>query len=166
MTQRAIPSSLPPPVPSPPESDVVLSTRHRGPSVLTSRERRIALALAEAAMPAAGGLPGGGDETIVRFERLLSSLGSTFAGAARAGLWAAELWSIPRFGRPAPLCEEIRKHRSRFGAVSVEPIGGDEFSCCALKPVAIGNRLIRRRNPRKHRHGPDAHPCDRIRQQR
>jgi choline dehydrogenase-like flavoprotein len=67
--------------------------------VFSANERRIARALAEAAMPRIGALPGGGDDTVLRYERLISSLGDTVVRAARAGLWAAEAWPLTRFGR-------------------------------------------------------------------
>ncbi|HEX7602771.1 MAG TPA: GMC family oxidoreductase [Polyangiaceae bacterium] len=69
--------------------------------VLSSRERRIALALAEAVMPGASGGLGGGDEaTVDRFEHLIVSLGPEVVGAARASLWAAEVWTVRHGGGP------------------------------------------------------------------
>ncbi len=72
--------------------------------VLTDTERKIALALAEAALPAVSpgagrAMPAGGEATVVRLEALLVKLGESATRAARAGLWAAELWSVPRHGR-------------------------------------------------------------------
>jgi len=67
---------------------------------LSAHERRIALALAEASLPRVGALPGGGEATVVRYERLLGTLGQSFGRAVRAGLWAAEAWPVSRFGRP------------------------------------------------------------------
>lgn len=78
--------------------------------VLSSHERRIARALAEGAMPSIGALPGGGEATVDRFERLLGTLGDRFASAARAGLWTAEAWPVPRFGRTLTmLSPEVRE---------------------------------------------------------
>lgn len=68
--------------------------------VLSPAERRIARALAEAAMPPAGSLPGADEATIDRFDRLLAHLGPSAARAARAGLWTAEAWPVTRFGAP------------------------------------------------------------------
>jgi choline dehydrogenase-like flavoprotein len=67
--------------------------------VLSRAERRVALALAEAALPGIGGrMPGGGEATVARLDALLVKLGEPATRAARAGLWAAELWSLPRHG--------------------------------------------------------------------
>ncbi len=67
--------------------------------VLAGHERRIALALAEAALPA-GALPGAGPETLARFDRILDGLGPTIARALGAGLWAFEGRAVARRGRP------------------------------------------------------------------
>jgi glycine/D-amino acid oxidase-like deaminating enzyme len=67
---------------------------------LSTRERRIAAALAEAVMPPGAGLPGGGPETVDRLERFALASGLEFFKALRAGLWAAEGWTVPRYGRP------------------------------------------------------------------
>ncbi len=68
---------------------------------LSSSERRIALALAEAAMPGlpGGRLPGGGEDTVARFEELLVTLGRGASRTVRAGLWAAEMWTVRRRGK-------------------------------------------------------------------
>lgn len=67
--------------------------------VLSLAERRIALALAEAALPGVQGrMPGGSEATVARLDALLVKLGEPAARAARAGLWGAELWSLPRHG--------------------------------------------------------------------
>jgi choline dehydrogenase-like flavoprotein len=87
------------PVEDAPDSHVGRRPRH----VLSAHERRIARALAEASMPSRGTLPGGGEESIDRLERLLGSLGDDIVRIARAGLWAAEAWPMTRFGRPLSL---------------------------------------------------------------
>ena len=79
---------------------------------LSAHERRIALALAEAALPRVGALPGGGPETIVRYERLLGTLGRDFGRAVRAGLWAAEAWPVSRLGRPLTLLSREARERA------------------------------------------------------
>jgi choline dehydrogenase-like flavoprotein len=81
------------------------------PEVLTPYERRIAIALAEAAMPRTGALPGGGPDTVLRYERLLSTLDVGFARAARAGLWAAEAWPVSRLGRPLSMLPRADRER-------------------------------------------------------
>lgn len=80
--------------------------------ILTEHERRIALALAEAAMPKTGSLPGGGAETAERYERLLSTLDAGFVRAARAGLWAAEAWPVSRLGRPLSMLPRAERERA------------------------------------------------------
>lgn len=81
--------------------------------VLSARERRIALALAEASMPGrAGGLSGGNEETVQRFERLLVSLGPDAVRAAHAALWAAEVWTV-RHGGGRPLTSLSPEARER-----------------------------------------------------
>ncbi len=78
--------------------------------LLGAHERRIARALAEASMPSVGSLPGGGEATVDRLERLLATIGGSVASAARAGLWTAEAWTVPRFGRPlTKLSPEVRE---------------------------------------------------------
>ncbi|MBS2011395.1 MAG: FAD-dependent oxidoreductase [Deltaproteobacteria bacterium] len=67
---------------------------------LGEHERRIALALAEAAMPAVSSLGGANEATLARYEGLLDKLGPEFARIARGGLWAAEAWPVTRSGRP------------------------------------------------------------------
>jgi choline dehydrogenase-like flavoprotein len=79
---------------------------------LSGHERRIARVLAEAAMPRVATLPGGGEETVVRYERLLARLGESAARAARAGLWAAEVWPVSRFGRPLTLLSQDARERA------------------------------------------------------
>ena len=51
-------------------------------------------------MPPGAGLPGGGPETVDRLERFALASGLEFFKALRAGLWAAEGWTVPRYGRP------------------------------------------------------------------
>ncbi len=98
--------------PAPPAPGVSASSRAE---VLTPAERRVALALAEAALPSlaslGGRMPGGSEATVARLDALLSKLGEPAARAARAGLWAAELWSVPRHGgrlSALPLDRRIR----------------------------------------------------------
>ena len=81
-------------------------------SLLSAHERRIALALAEAALPRSGSLPGGGEATIVRYEQLLGTLGQSFTRALRGGLWAAEAWPVSRFGRPFTLLPRDERARA------------------------------------------------------
>ncbi len=67
---------------------------------LSAHERRIALALAETAMPGAGGIPGGGPATVDRFERFGRAHGARFLQAMRGALWIVEGWPVPRRGAP------------------------------------------------------------------
>lgn len=83
-----------------------------GPEVLSAHERRIARALAEAAMPATGSLPGGDDATVERFERLLVKLGEGATKTVRAGLWAAEAWPVARRGRPLTMLGQLERERA------------------------------------------------------
>ena len=80
--------------------------------VLSEREREIARAIAEAAMPGGGRLPGGGLATVRRFERLLAGMDPGFVRAARAGLWAAEGWGMTRGGRPLSKLEVGARERA------------------------------------------------------
>lgn len=109
MSNAAVPYETVAAVPKAPASGVALRDGSR--RVLSARERAIACAVAEAAMPATAGLPGGGEETVERFEALLASLGGSVTRAARAGLWAAEAWPVARFGRP--LSRLSREARAR-----------------------------------------------------
>lgn len=67
---------------------------------LSERERGIAAALAEAAMPPGRFLPGGGADTAARLSTWLEGLPGHVAAGLRAGLWAAELSTVPTRLRP------------------------------------------------------------------
>ena len=77
-------------------------TASRQPSkrALSDRETKILVALAEAAMPGGGVLEGGGEATVPRVEDFIARSGKSFGQAVRGGLWAAEMWTVPRYGRP------------------------------------------------------------------
>ncbi|MBX3128097.1 MAG: GMC family oxidoreductase [Polyangiaceae bacterium] len=76
---------------------------------LPGRARRIALALAEAALPARGGLVGGSEQSVLRLERLAERLGSDFARGLRAGLLALDASTVlTRGGRFSELPVEQR----------------------------------------------------------
>lgn len=62
----------------------------------SDQERRIALALAEAALPCTGRIPGGGPDTVDRLERFAASQGAGFFRAVRSSLWAVDAWTLPR----------------------------------------------------------------------
>lgn len=80
--------------------------------LLSAHERRIAVALAEASMPRVGSLPGGGEATVARYERLLATLGQGFVRAVRSGLWAAEAWPVSRLGRPLTMLSREERERA------------------------------------------------------
>jgi choline dehydrogenase-like flavoprotein len=103
-------SSRTPKAPAAPSSGV--SLRDASARILSPKERAIACALAAAAMPRVGSLPGGSEETVERLEHLLVSLGDAFVRAARAGLWAAEAWPITRYGRPFTRLEKGDRERA------------------------------------------------------
>ncbi len=71
-----------------------------GRRTLTARERKIVAALAEAAMPPGKFLPGGGAVDVPAVERYLSTLPAEAVAAIRAGLWAAEVRTLPSYRRP------------------------------------------------------------------
>jgi choline dehydrogenase-like flavoprotein len=79
--------------------DSTARVRARSQLRFSERERRIALALAEAALPQVGGIPGGDVDTVTRIERFATSQGSGFFQAVRASLWTVEAWTLPRRGR-------------------------------------------------------------------
>lgn len=64
---------------------------------LGERHARIALALAEAALPAGYGIPGGSAETIVRFEQMLHLLGADLSRAVRGALTLIDAASLPLY---------------------------------------------------------------------
>jgi choline dehydrogenase-like flavoprotein len=68
--------------------------------LLSDRERRLLLAIVEAAMPASGRLEGGGPKTIARFERWLSHIPPSTARGLRTGYLALEASPLPTRGRP------------------------------------------------------------------
>ncbi len=70
------------------------------PGALTNRERKILLALAEAAMPPGERLEGGSPATVARFERWLSELPPGTAKGLRAGYVTIEASTLPTKGRP------------------------------------------------------------------
>src|SRR6516162_279703 len=68
--------------------------------LLTERERRIVLAIVEAAFPAGGRLEGGGPRTIARFERWLRQIPKGTANGLRAAYVMLESSTLPTRGRP------------------------------------------------------------------
>jgi len=66
---------------------------------LSRRERRIALALAEATLPPACGLPGGGPDCVDRLERFLAQNPSAVRGFFRSALWSIESAAVVTRGR-------------------------------------------------------------------
>ncbi len=81
-------------------SESMSSSISSSSSFLSSHERKIALSLARAAMPASSSLPGADSTSIARFERLAVNLGPGMVRAMKAGLWAAEAWPVTRLGLP------------------------------------------------------------------
>ena len=70
-----------------------------GGSRLSPRQRRVALAVAEAAMPGGGLLPGGGAATVERLEHFLAGMGDDFVRAFECGLWTVESSTFATRGR-------------------------------------------------------------------
>lgn len=68
--------------------------------LLTARERRLLTALVEAAIPPGERLPGGGPETVERFERWLRGAQPATGRALRAAYFALEASTLPTRGRP------------------------------------------------------------------
>jgi len=77
-----------------------VSSSNVRPKLLSARERAIAAALSEAVMPGGHGIEGGGSITVERLERFMAGGGPLFEHGVRAGLWTAEMWTMPRYGRP------------------------------------------------------------------
>ena len=98
---HAAPASLPilgqsrPSAGAPPEAASPASASPR----LSPRSRRIALAVAEAAMPGGGILPGGDLATVERLERFLAGMGDDFQRAFEGGLWTVESSTLATRGR-------------------------------------------------------------------
>lgn len=67
---------------------------------LSPHERRIALALAEAALPPGRFLPGGGPPTVERLEKFLERGGPVYLRALQAGFWGVESAALAQTGRP------------------------------------------------------------------
>src|SRR5262245_3628123 len=67
---------------------------------LSSHERAIVVAIAEACMPANTFLEGGGQGTLERLLRFSRGMSSDFLGSLRALLWLVEGASVPFTGRP------------------------------------------------------------------
>ena len=86
--------SMPAPSASPP-----ITAAAKGGPRLSARSRRTALAVAEAAMPGGGLLPGGGAVTVERLERFLDGMGHDFLRAFEGGLWTVEGSTIATRGR-------------------------------------------------------------------
>src|ERR1700678_4694065 len=68
--------------------------------LLSEHERTVLLAVAEAAMPASGGLEGGSPATIARFEHWLGQLSPNARRGLGAGFLALEASPLPTRGRP------------------------------------------------------------------
>ena len=75
---------------------------------LPERERRIAAALAAAAIPAGSFLEGGGASTVRRLEQWLDGASDFQMRTIKALLWAGELASVPSTGRPFSLLPRER----------------------------------------------------------
>ncbi|MEP7119683.1 MAG: GMC family oxidoreductase [Byssovorax sp.] len=98
---HAAPISLPVlgrPTPAPSASPRAAATASTSPR-LAPRSRRVALAVAEAAMPGGGLLPGGGAATIDRLETFLAGMTDDFRRAFEGGLWTVEGSTIATRGR-------------------------------------------------------------------
>ncbi len=67
---------------------------------LSERERRLLLAIVEAALPAGGMLEGGGPRTLARFERWLDEIPHRTARGLRAAYFTLEASTLPTRGRP------------------------------------------------------------------
>lgn len=80
------------------ESTDARSASHALP--LTARERRIAAALAAAAIPAGEIFEGGGEVTVRRLEQWLDGANEFQMRTIKGLLWAAELAAVPSTGRP------------------------------------------------------------------
>lgn len=91
-------------LPKPPAAD--------GPARLNSREARIVIALAEAAIPPGSFLEGGGEGTLKRLLATLDDASPAYLNGMRALLWSAELSSLPTRGRS--LSQLPLKARRRF----------------------------------------------------
>ena len=85
-------------MPAPSASPATVATASGGPR-LSPRSRRVALAIAEAAMPGGGRLPGGSAATIDRLETFLEGMGDEFRRALEGGLWTVEGSTIATRGR-------------------------------------------------------------------
>jgi choline dehydrogenase-like flavoprotein len=85
--------AVPPVTPAPPVTPGV------DPELFSARERRIVLAVAEAALPAGGLLPGGGPRTVAAFERWLRGIPTLTARGLRAGYFTLEASTLPTRGR-------------------------------------------------------------------
>jgi choline dehydrogenase-like flavoprotein len=95
-------SAVPPAPPATVESAPVTApepSEAARPGKLSPRERRIATALAEAAMPGGGLLPGGDGATVERLQIFLGQMGESFTRAFQGGLWTAEGSTVPTRGR-------------------------------------------------------------------
>src|SRR5205823_665465 len=64
------------------------------------RERRLLLAIVEAAMPAGGRLEGGGPRTLTRLERWFGEIPPSTARGLRAAYFTLEASTLPTRGRP------------------------------------------------------------------
>lgn len=71
-----------------------------GAGLLSARERKVLIAVAEAAMPAGERFPSGGATTVDRFERWLREVPASTARALRSAYVVLEASTIPTRGRP------------------------------------------------------------------
>lgn len=69
-------------------------------TLLTPHERRIAVAVARAALPAGERLPAGGEATVDRLEAFLVKGGAVYRRALQAGFWGMESAALTQTGRP------------------------------------------------------------------
>jgi choline dehydrogenase-like flavoprotein len=71
-----------------------------GGGLLSGRERRLLLAVAEAALPGGGQLEGGGPRTLARLERWFGEIPEATAKGLRAAYFTLEASTLPTRGRP------------------------------------------------------------------
>lgn len=109
-------------MPEPSVPPTVVAAAPSGPR-LSPRSALIALAIAEAAMPGGGLLPGGSAASVERLERFLDGMGQDFLRAFEGGLWTVEASTIATRGRSfstlpiedrAAVLEAWTANRSRY----------------------------------------------------
>jgi hypothetical protein len=110
-----------------------------GEGALSARERAIALALAEAAIPQGNILDGASPATIERLDRLLGAMPAAQRAGMKALLWACEAAPLPTHRRPLSALAPAERERFLEGWASADSFHARTLLRAVLTPVKLAH---------------------------